>query len=265
MSIYLYTPKEINTIREGGRILAQILEQVSQQVKPGVSTKELDDLAEKLILERGGQVAFNGYQPASCDKPFPTTMCTSVNDEVVHAPASSSRILKDGDIIGLDIGMRYKGYYTDHAITVGVGKISKSAEKLIEVTKHALSLGIQQAKIGNTVYDISLAIQQYIEDNGFSVVRALVGHGVGKQIHEEPAIPNFTHKYSKKVYLKQGMVIAIEPMINIGDYEVEIATDGFTYKTSDNSLSAHFEHTIAIGKNGGIVLTETRGGSFLAS
>jgi len=256
MSIYFYTPKEIDIIVEGGHILAQILKQVSQQVRPGVSTKELDDLAEKLILESGGQVAFKGYKPDLNGRPFPTTICTSVNNEVVHAPASASRILKIGDIIGLDLGMKYNGYYTDHAITVGVGKISKIAEKLIKVTRQALDLGIQQAKAGNTVYDISAAVQQHVEDNGFSVVRALVGHGVGKKVHEDPVVPNFTHYSSKKIYLQYGMVIAIEPMINVGDYEVDIAADGFTYVTSDNSLSAHFEHTITIGKTKGKVLTE---------
>ncbi len=255
MSVYIYNQKEIDIIKEGGRILAQILEEVSALVQPDISTKELEDLAEQLIVQSGGQTSFKGYQPASYSKPFPTTLCVSINDEVVHAPALPSRVLKEGDIVSLDLGMKYKGYYTDHAVTVGVGEISYEAQELIDVTKNALSLGIQQAKINNTVYDISSAIQEYVEDNGFSVVRALIGHGVGKKIHEEPAVPNFRNDSSKKILLKPGMVIAIEPMVNVGGCEVRVADDGFTYITTDNSLSAHFEHTVIIGPSGGIVAT----------
>ncbi|MCX6740593.1 MAG: type I methionyl aminopeptidase [Candidatus Parcubacteria bacterium] len=244
------TQKEIDTIGKGGKILAQILKQVAQTVKPGVGTKELDEMAERLILQSGGQPSFKNYRPSSADRPFPTTLCTSINDEVVHAPAIPNRFLKEGDIIGLDIGMQYKGLYTDMAVTVGVGQISKQAQRLLNVTQEALSLALDQVKEGNYISDISAAIQQYAEKNGFGVVRELVGHGVGKKVHEDPNVPNFVTEESKLIMIKRGMVLALEPMINIGGWQIEVADDDTTFKTADGSLSAQFEHTVAVDHNG---------------
>ncbi len=248
--IYYKTQKEIDALAMGGKILAQILKQVAQTVGPGVGTKELDDLAERLILQSGGHPSFKNYRPSSSDRPFPTTLCTSINDEVVHAPAIPNRILKEGDIIGLDIGMQYKGFYTDMAVTVSVGQISKQAQRLLNVTQEALNLAIEQVKEGNYLSDIAAAIQNYAEKNGFGVVRELVGHGVGKKVHEEPNVPNFVTEESKLIKIKRGMVLALEPMINIGGWQIKVADDDLTFKTADGSLSAQFEHTVAVDHNG---------------
>jgi len=244
------TQKEINLMAEGGKILAQILDEVIDKIKPGIGTKELNDLAESLIFKNGGQPAFKNYQVSEDDQPFPTTLCTSINYEVVHAPAEPDRILKSGDIIGLDIGMRYKNYYTDMAKTVAVGKISPDVKKLIEVTKEALDLGI--AKYNENVYlsEVAKVIQKHVENNGFSIVRELVGHGVGKLVHEDPRVPNYVTEESKLIKVKKGMTLAFEPMVNMGDWPVKVAEDGFAFITKDNSLSAHFEHTVAIDHNG---------------
>lgn len=248
--IYFKTQKEIDAMEKGGKILAQILLQVVQTVHPGIGTKELDDLAERLILQSGGQPSFKNYRPSSSDHPFPTTLCTSINDEVVHAPAIPNRILKEGDIIGLDIGMQYKGLYTDMAVTVGVGQISKQAQRLLNVTQEALNLAIEQVKEGNHLSDIAAAIQTYAEKNGFGVVRELVGHGVGKKVHEEPNVPNFVTEESKLIPIKRGMTLALEPMVNIGGWQIALADDNMTFVTADGSLSAQFEHTVAVDHNG---------------
>lgn len=248
--IYYKTQKEIEIIAAGGKILAAILKQVAEEVRPGIGTKDLDDLAERLILQKGGQPSFKNYRPSSSDRPFPTTLCTSINDEVVHAPAIPNRILKEGDIIGLDIGMQYKGLYTDMAVTVGVGQISKQAQRLLNVTQEALNLAIEQIKEGNHLSDIAAAIQNYAEKNGFSVVRELVGHGVGKKVHEDPNVPNFVTDESKLIPLRRGMVLAFEPMINVGGWQIDTADDNMTFVTADGSLSAQFEHTIALDHNG---------------
>jgi methionyl aminopeptidase len=244
------TQKDIELLAKGGKILGEILQQVAKTVKPGVGTKELDDLAERLILQSGGQPSFKHYRTSSDARPFPTTLCTSINDEVVHAPAIPNRLLKEGDIIGLDIGMQYKGMYTDMAVTVGVGQISKQAQRLLNVTQEALNLGLEQVKEGNHLSDIASAIQTYVEKNGFSVVRELVGHGVGKKVHEDPNVPNFVTEESKLIPIKRGMTIAIEPMVNVGGWQIDVADDDTTFKTADGSLSAQFEHTIALDHNG---------------
>lgn len=244
------TQKDIELLAKGGKILGEILKQVAKTVRPGIGTKELDDLAERLILQSGGQPSFKHYRTSNDARPFPTTLCTSINDEVVHAPAIPNRILKEGDIIGLDIGMQYKGLYTDMAVTVGVGQISKQAQRLLNVTQEALSLGLEQVKEGNHLSDIAKAIQAYVEKNGFSVVRELVGHGVGKKVHEDPNVPNFVTEESKLIPIKRGMTIAIEPMVNVGGWQIEVADDDTTFKTVDGSLSAQFEHTVAIDHNG---------------
>jgi methionyl aminopeptidase len=246
------TQKEIEIMAKGGKMLADILTEVANLVKPGVGTEELDKLAERLILQKGGHPSFKNYKPGSNYKPFPNALCASINDEIVHAPAIPNRILKEGDIIGLDIGMQYNGYFTDMAVTVGVGKISPQTQKLLEVTKEALDLGIKQVKEGNSLSDIALAIQSHAEKNGFAVVRELVGHGVGKKVHEEPNVPNFVTDESKLITLKKGITLALEPMINIGGWQVVLKDDNLTYKTADDSLSAQFEHTVAIDHNGDV-------------
>ncbi len=255
--IIIKTFQEIQIIREGGKILARILEELGKAVKPGIKTIELDRLAESLVFKYGAVAAFKNYKPCfnhEGQEGYPASVCVSVNEEVVHG-IPGERILKEGDIVSLDMGVLYKGYFTDAAITVGVGKISSEAEKLIAVTKKSLELAIGETKIGNHLGDIGWAVQSYAEKNGFSVVRDLVGHGVGKFIHEEPEIPNFGRQ-GTGLELKEGMVLAFEPMINIGNYKVKTLADGWTFITQDKSLSAHFEHTVAVTKNGAEVLTK---------
>lgn len=254
--IYIKTPEEIAIMREGGKILAKILEELGQAVKPGIKTIELDRLAEGLVFKYGAIAAFKNYKPSfnSNDGGYPATVCVSVNEEVVHG-IPGERILQEGDIVSLDMGILYKGRYTDAAITVGVGKISPIARKLIDVTRKAMEIGIGEAKAGNHLGDIGAAIQKHAESNDFSVVRDLVGHGVGKYIHESPEIPNYG-KPEKGLEIKEGMTLALEPMINLGDWHVDVLSNGWTFAACDKKLSAHFEHTIAITKDGAEVLTK---------
>lgn len=251
-------PEEVRMIREGGKILAAILKQLVVAAKAGLTTAELDRLAEHLIIGAGGVPAFKHYTSDPSEPPFPTTICASVNDQLVHTPASDY-VLKDGDILSIDIGMRYpgtgRGFYTDMAITIPIGKISALNRKLLKVTKESLELGIKQVKPGNYVSDISRAVQSYVEANGYSVVRQLVGHGVGYEVHEEPRIPNYIDSRQPKVELVEGMVIAIEPMVNIGGPAIKTLEDGWTIVTADGSLCAHFEHTVAVTKTGVEILT----------
>ncbi|MDE2312076.1 MAG: type I methionyl aminopeptidase [Patescibacteria group bacterium] len=246
------TETEIAEIAEGGRILHDILYQTAGLVKPGVSTWELNEFAEQAIVAAGGRPSFKGYGDKR--NPFPAGLCTSVNDVVVHGIPSRDKILKAGDIIGLDIGMEYKSLYTDTAITVPVGNVSVEAKKLIEATKKSLSAAIAQAKAGNKIGDIAYATQKTAEAAGFSVVRDLVGHGVGYEVHEDPAVPNFGKKGAGET-LREGMVIAIEPMLCQHNYFLQFEADGWTISTKDGGLSAHFEHTVAITKNGARILT----------
>lgn len=252
--ITIKNSKEIEIMRSGGNILAKVMKKVVVSAKAGVSTKELDVLAEKMIRQMGAEPAFLGYQ-ASGDTAYPATICASVNEQVVHAIPSKSKILEEGDIVGIDMGVRYKGFCTDMAQTVSIGRISSEKKKLIQVTQKALLLGIRAAKAGGYTGDIGSAIQKYVEKQGFSVVTQLVGHGIGKDVHEEPRIPNFGEpKTGTK--LRVGMTIAIEPMVNLGGSEVETAEDGWTITTSDKKTSAHFEHTIAVTKKGSQILTQ---------
>ncbi len=244
--------EEIDTIAGGGLILHEILRQTAALVKPGVSTFELNKFAEAEIYARGGRPSFKNYGPKK--NPFPAGLCASVNDVVVHGIPSGLEVLKNGDIISLDIGMEYKGLYTDHAITVGVGQIPARARKLIDVTKKSLDLAIAEARAGNKIGDISFAIQSTAEKNGFSAVRDLVGHGVGYDVHEDPAVPCYGKKNTGEL-LREGMVLAIEPMLCEHEYFVNIDNDGWTIRTVDGGLSAHFEHTVAITKDGARVLT----------
>jgi methionyl aminopeptidase len=245
--IPLKSKQEIELMRAAGSLLAEVLEKVRQHVLPGVTTGELDRLAEELIRAKGAVSAFKGYHG------YPATLCASVNDVVVHGiPGELS--LADGDIIGLDLGLLYQGFYSDIAITVGVGKISAAAKKLIETTRSALNEGIKKAEAGNHLGDISAAVQLCAESNGFSVVRQFVGHGIGRAMHEEPEIPNFGLKGSGPE-LSVGMVLAIEPMLNQGSWECQIDQDGWTARTRDRKLSAHFEHTVVITETGPQILT----------
>jgi methionyl aminopeptidase len=245
--ISLKTPKEISEMREGGMLLARILHKVALHARPGVTTKQLDVLTTDLILQAGAQSAFLGYQD------FPGVLCTAINEEGVHVPPSA-RKLKKGDILTLDMGLTWKEWYLDMARTIGVGKISKEKERLIEVTKKALELGIKQAKPGNHLGDIGNAVQTYVEKHGYGVVRELCGHGIGKELHEEPRVLNYG-KAGEGMELKEGMVICIEPMVTAGDWHLEKAKDGHSFNTKDGSLFCHFEDTIAISKKGPVVLS----------
>lgn len=242
------TPEEIKIMAEGGKILATVLGQIEKMAKPGITTLELDRAAEALILKHGAKPAFKGYEG------FPYSLCTSVNDVVVHG-FPSNYILKDGDIVGLDLGVLHKGYNTDMAVTVAVGDISFEAKRLLKVTEKSLRLGIKKARAGVTTGDVGNTIQRYIEDQGFGVVRNLCGHGIGKEVHEDPQVPNYGQRH-KGVELKEGMVICIEPMVTMGDYNLKKAQDGYGFATKDGSLTAHFEHTMAITKDGVKLLTE---------
>ena len=250
--IYIKTKKEIDLIRESCRIVAETLQLVGSNVKVGVSTIELDQIAEDYIRSNNAIPAFKGYSQGGLPG-FPGSVCTSLNEAVVHGIPGSVK-LKEGDIISLDVGVLKNNYYGDAAITLAVGKISEEKKKLLEITEKSLYLGIKQAISGNKVHDISSAVQEYVEQNGFSIVRDLCGHGVGKFLHEDPAIPNFGKKGTGPK-LKNGMTIAIEPMVNAGVYNVTTASDGWTVLTTDGSPSAHFEHTILVMDNSPEILT----------
>jgi methionyl aminopeptidase len=246
--ITLKSPRELDLMRKAGSITAQILEEMVQMAKPGVSTGEIDKFAEKRIKDLGALPAFKGYNG------FPASVCISVNDEVVHGIPSPKRVLKDGDIVGLDFGVIYQGWYGDSARTVVVGNVKPEIQKLVDVTRESLYKGIEQCHEGNRVFDIGHAVQNYVEGFGFSVVREFVGHGIGRALHEDPQIPNYGPK-GKGLLLKVGMVLAIEPMINAGGHEVKVLSDGWTAVTVDKSFSAHFEHTVAITPKGPEILT----------
>lgn len=249
------TTQEIAVLREGGAVLSQALGAVVAAIKPGVTTSELDALAERLLRAAGGEPSFLGYKTRAADRPFPTTLCTSINHEVVHAPATPGRSLSSGDIIGLDIGVRYKGYCTDMAVTVGIGDVSKDAKRLMAVTRDALLRGVEQVRPGNKIADIGRAVQEYVERNGFSVVRDLVGHGVGKNVHEEPRVPNYVDTKLPPVTIQEGMVLCLEPMVNVGGYRVVQLPDGWTIVTADKLLAAHFEVTVVVTRDGCEIIT----------
>lgn len=256
MAIRLKTPEDIEILREGGKRHAFILKEVAKIVAPGVLVKSLDDLAAKLIAEGGDQAAFLGYKPYGAKRPYPASICISINDEVVHGiPNEEEKILKEGDIVSLDLGIIHKGMVTDAAITVPVGKVSPDAKRLLKATKEALELGIKAARVGNTVGHIGEAIESFVAPQGFGIVRELAGHGVGYKVHEDPYVPNYGNA-GEGEKLVAGMVIAIEPMLNIGKEKIKLAKDGYTYKTADGSLSAHFEHTVAITEKGPVILTK---------
>lgn len=245
--ITLRSNEEIGQIRKAGLIVALVLDKLRMLVKPGIETRELDRVAMEEILEKGALPAFKDY------KGYPANICVSVNEEVVHG-IPSKRLLKDGDIVSIDVGVKRGNYFADAAITVGVGAVGDEARRLMKVTEESLYRGIESAVPGNRLSDISANVQECVETNGFSVVRSFVGHGIGEKIHEEPEIPNFG-KRDLGPRLESGMILAIEPMVNEGGHEVEILDDGWTAVTKDRSLSAHFEHTIAVRDGGAEILT----------
>jgi methionyl aminopeptidase len=245
--VILKLPEEIDKIRASNHIVAEVLGILKERIEPGVTTADLDRISEETVREKGAQPAFKGY------KGYPYSLCISVNSEVVHG-MPSNRMLIEGDIVSIDFGVYYKGYYGDAALTVPVGKISEDASRLIMVTEQGLYHGIDMARAGNRLGDISAAIQNSVEMAGFSVVRDFVGHGIGKNLHEEPQIPNFGVK-GRGIELKTGMVLAIEPMVNEGTYKVRVLDNGWTVVTQDGKLSAHFEHSVAITRNGPDILS----------
>jgi len=247
--IRIKSAEDIAKLIEGGKRLARVVDEVAAAVRPGISTATLDKLAERLIAELGGRPSFKGFSD------YPASTCISINEGVVHGIPSPKRKIKEGDVVGVDIGLEYKGLFTDMAVTVPAGKVSVEAKKLIEVTKKSLDKAIALVKPGVALGDIGHAVQHYAESFGFSVVKSLVGHGVGYAVHEEPKIPNFGQP-GHGLRLSAGTVIAIEPMVNIGGDDVITLSDGWTIVTSDRSCSAHFEHTVAVTETGHLVLTK---------
>jgi methionyl aminopeptidase len=270
--ILLKTKKEIEILREGGLILSSILKETMKMVKPGTDTAELEKFALSKIKKAGGRPSFKDFLMFNGVR-FPTALCTSINEEIVHGPAIPGRILQDGDILSVDVGMEYPlngksgmrnphskggGYYTDMAMTAIVGEADKNVQRLLSTTKESLRKAIRQVKPGNTLNDIGETVQKFVEFNGFSVIRELVGHGVGHDLHEEPQVWNYKipKNSSENVRLKPGMVIAIEPMVAIGGYNISMKDDDLAISTADNSLAAHYEHTVAVTENGRLVITE---------
>jgi methionyl aminopeptidase len=246
--VILKLPEEIEKARASNRIVAEVLSKLREKVRPGVRTRELDKFADEIAEKRGAKPAFKGYQG------YPYSLCVSINEVVVHG-MPSDRLLVEGDIVGLDFGVYYQGFFGDATVTLPVGKVTPKASMLMQVTEQSLYAGIAQAKNGNRLGDISAAVQATVEDAGYSVVRDFVGHGIGKNLHEEPQIPNFGNK-GRGIELKSGMILAIEPMVNEGKYKVQVLPDGWTVVTKDGSLSAHFEHSVAITDNGPEILSK---------
>jgi methionyl aminopeptidase len=261
---YTKSKKEVQYIIEGGKIVGEILDKLAKMVKPGVSTLEIDTEAERLIREAGGIPAFKGYKIPG-HVPFPGTICASTNTEVVHGIPSSDKILRDGDVFTMDIGMQWptgkeegkngNGYFTDTALTVPVGEIAEKTKQLLNVTKKSLELAIEQCHVGNTIADIGRAVEDYVEPQGYGIVTDLAGHGVGHDVHEEPYVPNYYSKDMEQWKLRDGVVIAIEPMITEGSPDVETSKDGWSVVSSDGKLNAHYEHTVVITEDGPIVAT----------
>jgi methionyl aminopeptidase len=250
--IYYKSAREIGLMRQGGHILAGVVDMLRDTVRPGMSTLDIDDEVEAFIRKHGATPAFKGYRG------FPATACISLNDEIVHGIPSAHRRVKEGDIVGLDLGCIVEGYYADCAFTLAVGDVPANVQKLLDVTRESLDLAIDQCWPGRRLSDISHAVQSHVERHGFGVVRAFVGHGIGRALHEEPQVPNFGEP-GRGPLLRAGMVLAIEPMVTMGSWEVKILDDGWTAVTKDGSLAAHFEHTIAVTEAGPEVLTSTTG------
>lgn len=252
--IILKSPREIEKMRDSNRIVAGILLALKERVKAGITTIELELLTKKLLKKEKAKPAFKGYRPPKANKEYPYCLCVSINEEVVHG-LPSKRELKEGDILSIDFGVLYDGYYGDAAITIPIGEVSQEAKRLLMVAQQCLDLAIRKVDIGYRVSDISHAIQTNTESHGFSVVREFVGHGIGRNLHEDPQVPNFGLP-NRGARLKVGMVLAIEPMVNAGVSEVKILKDGWTAVTADGSLSAHFEHSVALTQNGPLILSK---------
>ena len=255
MAVTIKTDKEIAILREGGKRLAYILNELAKMVKPGISTLDIDNLARKLVKEGGDEASFLNYKPHGAGRAYPAAVCVSINDEIVHGiPNENPKILKDGDIVSLDMGLIHGGLFTDSAVTVGVGEIDQAGKDLIETTRQSLFEGIKAVKDGKYVRDISYAIEKYVRPKRLGIVEELCGHGVGYKVHEDPYIPNYCLD-GKGEKLRVGMVIAIEPMLNEGSKKIVLDKDEWTYRTADGKRSAHFEHTIVVTKNGAEILT----------
>ncbi|MCL7452658.1 MAG: type I methionyl aminopeptidase [Anaerolineae bacterium] len=248
--ITLKSAHELALMREAGRIVAEVLAGVREAVTPGITTADLEAIAERIIVDKHGAIpSFKGYRG------FPGMICTSVNDEIVHG-IPGSRILHEGEIVSVDVGVIYKGYHGDAAITVGVGQIDPESQRLMDVTAESLRIGIKAARPGGWTWDISKAIQNYVEEQGYSVVREYTGHGIGSQMHEDPQIPNYhAPRIGARVRLRPGMTFALEPMVIIGDWRTRVLDDKWTVVTADSTRSAHYEHTVAVTKNGPQIMT----------
>src|ERR1700677_542156 len=245
---------ELDQMRKSGMLVWQILQDLSKMVEEGVTTHDLEVAAEKMMKDAGAKPAFKGYYTASAGSKYPYVLCTSVNDQIVHGMPSVKTKLKKGDIVSIDTGVELNGYYGDSAVTVPVGEVSEETRQLLQVTRESLELAIEKARPGNRLFDICGSVERHVVANGFSVVREFVGHGIGTHMHEEPQIPNFGQR-GRGVRLREGMVLAIEPMVNAGGDAVRVLKDGWTAVTEDGSLSAHFEHTVAVTKDGAAILT----------
>jgi len=258
------TQEEQDYIIKGGKILGEILEEISLMAKPGVSTFDIDKKAEELIIKAGGRPAFKNYNPGG-HRPFPGTICASLNTEVVHGIPKKKKILQDGDIFGIDIGMQWpvdcgkgengNGFYTDTAVTLPIGEVNEEVKQLLSVTKKALELSLKQVKPGNTIADVGRVVEDYVEPQGYGIVEDLVGHGVGHSVHEDPAVPNYYDERNEDLIIPEGAVLALEPMITMGSHEVMTAADGWGIVSVDGKLNAHFEHTVIATKTGPVVVT----------
>ncbi len=250
------SPSELEKMRESGRLVARVLAEMRSMVAPGVSTMDLEVVADKMISDAGAKAAFKGYYAPSAGTRFPAVLCTSVNEEVIHGIPSKKRILKEGDIVKVDCGVLLNGYYGDSATSIAVGKIALATERLMKVTQESLALAIDQMVSGRRLFDVCGAVQKHVESNGYSVVREFVGHGIGKKLHEEPQVPNYVDSNVRNPRLREGMVLAIEPMVAAGKPATHVLSDRWTAVTSDGSNAAHFEHCVAITNNGPWILTE---------
>lgn len=247
--LVLKSERDLAIMRKAGRLVAHTLEALRERIRPGVSTAELDQFAYEFLTRHGATPSFKGYHG------YPSSLCISINEEVVHGIPKPTRILREGDIVALDIGARIGGFHGDSALTVPVGQVTPEAQRLLDVTLAALWKGIEQVRVGNSLKQVSRAIQQHVEENGFSIVRDMVGHGIGRSLHEEPQVPNYTAPEQPDPPLREGMTLAIEPMVNAGGTEIEVLPDMWTAVTKDRSLSAHFEHTVAVTRRGPLILT----------
>lgn len=248
-------PEEIELLKHGGEILSRALRESMRACIAGASTAEIDRIARESMESEGAKPSFLGYRISPSDPPYPSTICISINDEVVHGPATPDRTIRDGDIVGLDIGCWYKGLATDMAVSVIVGDVPEGARALVRDTRESLVRGISAVRAGGWVHDISAAVEGYLRPKGYGIVRDLVGHGVGHAVHEDPQIPNYRDTRAPKIRLKQGMVLAIEPMVTLGDWHVVMKNDGWTIATKDHSLAAHFEVTVVVTTDGYELLT----------